>query len=90
MSQSNPQTGSVAQPDDNGNGSPKLVIYRLASHPDLMLMATAMHKLRVKPLEMTTYSWATSTKKKKSETGQQTSYTTLTESDRQTDTFINL
>jgi len=25
MSQSNPQTGSVAQPDDNGNGSPKLI-----------------------------------------------------------------
>jgi len=25
MSQSNPQTGSVAQPDYNGNGSPKLV-----------------------------------------------------------------
>jgi len=48
-----------------------------------------MPNLMAKPSEMTTYSSATSTTKKKSKTGQKASYTTPTESDRQTDTFIN-
>ena len=49
-----------------------------------------MRKLRVKPSEMTTYSWATLTKKRKSKTSQKASYTTLTDGVCQTDTFINL